>query len=239
MTRVLVIDDDRNECQMLEAHLAREGMTVQFAYDGKSGLKSALSGEHDFVILDLTLPELTGLEVTRQLRAHSRIGIVVLSDRTDEMDRILGLECGADDCLNKPFCPRELVARIRAIARRRAPWLTPDVVLAPEYLEVGDLALDGGSRTCRRNAELIDLTTAEYDLLSTFLRSTGRAIHRRELLKRVLDREYSPFDRTIDVHVSNLRRKLGLLPDGTQRIRGVRSVGYLYARPVTSESMAN
>jgi DNA-binding response OmpR family regulator len=236
MTRVLVIDDDPNECRMLESHLAREGMAARFAHDGKAGLESALSGDHDFVIVDLTLPQLTGLEVTRQLRSHSTIGIVILSDRSSEVDKIIGLECGADDCMARPYNPRELVSRIRAISRRRAPWLGTPSVFAPEFLEVGDLSLDGGSRTCRRNSELIELTTAEYDLLATFLRSSGRAIHRKDLLKRVLGREYSPFDRNIDVHVCNLRRKLGPFRDGTERIRGVRSIGYLYAHPYESES---
>jgi two-component system, OmpR family, response regulator CpxR len=239
MTRVLVIDDDRNECRMLEGHLAREGMAAQFAYDGKAGLESALSGDHDFVIVDLTLPQVTGLEVIRQLRIHSSIGIVILSDPSNDVDKIIGLECGADDCMARPYNPRELASRIRAISRRRAPWLAPHAAFAPEYLNVGDLTLDGGSRTCRRNAELIELTTAEYDLLSTFLRSSGRAIHRKDLLKRVLGREYNPFDRNIDVHVCNLRRKLGPLPDGTERIRGVRNIGYLYARPSTSESITS
>jgi DNA-binding response OmpR family regulator len=238
MTRVLLIDDDQNECRMLECHLVQEGMAVRFAHDGKSGLESALSGEHDLVIVDLTLPQLAGLDLIRQLRERSTIGIVAVVDQRYPLDIIVGLECGADDCLTRPLNLREMAARIRAISRRRTPWLLSNAVAAPECLKVGDLSLDGGSRTCRRNGGLIDLTTAEYDLLSTLLQSSGRAVHRKDLLKRVLDREYSAFDRSIDVHVSNLRRKLGPLPDGTERIRSVRNVGYLYARPVTPESMS-
>ena len=235
-TRVLVIDEDRERCELLEAHLAREGMTVHFAHDGKSGLMHGLSGEHDFVILDLKLPQLTGLEVTKQLRAHSTVGILILSDRSEKVDNIIGLEFGADDCLVKPFNPSELVARMRAISRRRTPWLTRESGLTPEHMEVDDLCLDGGSRTCRRKAELIDLTTVEFDLLTVFLGCSGRILHRRDLLKKVSDREYCPFDRSIDVHICNLRRKLGPLPDGTTRIRGVRSVGYMYVRSTPSDS---
>jgi DNA-binding response OmpR family regulator len=239
LTHVLLIDDDQTECGLLERHLVQEGMAVRFAHDGRAGLQSALSGDYDLVIIDLTLPQLTGLDVIRQLRERSTIGILALIDQRNEMDTIVGLECGADDCLTRPLNPRELAARIRAISRRRTPWLTRDVAAAPEYLELGDLSLDGGSRTCRRNGEPIDLTTAEYDLLFTLLRCSGRAVPRKELLKRVLDREYSPFDRSIDVHVSNLRHKLPRLPDGMPRIRSVRNVGYMYVRPVKLACMSS
>ncbi len=178
----------------------------------------------------------SGLEVTKQLRAHSTVGILILSDQTYKVDNIIGLEFGADDCLVKPFNPSELLARIRAISRRRTPWLARDSRVTPEHMEVDDLSLDGGSRTCRRKGELIDLTTVEFDLLTVFLRCNGRILHRRDLLKKVSDREYCPFDRSIDVHICNLRRKLGPLPDGTTRIRGVRSVGYMYVRSTPSDS---
>lgn len=228
MTRVLVIDDDRRLCQLIGEHLIGEGMTATFAHDGKSGLTSVLSGKHDLVVLDVMLPEL-GLQMIKQLRAHAGIGVLMVSARGEDLDKIIGLECGADDYLAKPFNPRELVARIRAISRRLKPSLARNFMPEPEYLELGDLALDEGTRTCRRNGETIDLTTAEFDLLSVLLRWNGRAIHRSDLLKRVLDREYSPIDRSIDVLASSLRRKLGPLPDSTQRIRSVRNVGYMYA----------
>jgi len=234
MTRVLVIDHDRQLCQQLNEHLLREGLTVRFAHDGMSGLASALSGQHDLVVLDEAVPELTGIQLIRRLRAHSSIGVVLLSARAEEEDKIVGLECGADDYLAKPFSPRELVARIRAISRRLASSLTSNPSAEPEYLQVGDLELDEGARTCRRNGELIKLTTAEFDLLSTLLHSSGRVVHRKDLTKRVFDRDYSPIDRSIDVLASNLRRKLGRLPDGTERIRGLRNVGYLYAHPASN-----
>jgi len=236
MIRVLVIDRDQSLCQQLEEHFIRANMTVKFAHDGKSGLRFALFGEHDLVVVDISSWELSGLQAIKQLRTDSEIGVLILSNRAEETDKILGLEGGADDYLAKPFNPRELVARIHAICRRLRPWLTSAFVPAPEYLKVGDVALDGGLRTCRRNAEMIDLTTAEFDLLSVLLRCCGRVMHRRDLSKRILEREYVPYDRSIDVHVSNLRRKLGALPDGTERIRAIRNVGYLYAHPTAPQS---
>jgi DNA-binding response OmpR family regulator len=238
MLRVLVIDDDRELCQLVSVCLVREGMKVQASHDGRSGLTLALTGQHDLAILDVMLPQLTGLQVLKQLRNTSNIGILMLTARGEEADRIMGLEYGADDYLSKPFSAGELVARIRALARRLKPWPDGEMGRAPERLEIDDLILDEGARTCRRNGEIIDLTTAEFDLLSLFLRCSGRAVHRKELSKQVLDRDWSPFDRSIDVHVSNLRRKLGSLPEGTERIRGIRNIGYIYPRAAAAQSIA-
>jgi two-component system response regulator CpxR len=238
MNRVLVIDHDREFCRFLKDHLVREEMTVHFAHDGRSGLTSALSGQFDVVALEVALPGLTGLQVIKQLRANCGVGVMVLTDRGEEMDGIIGLEYGADDYLAKPVNPREFVARIRAISRRLKCLLASEFAPAPEYLEIGDLTLDEGTRTCCRNGEVIELTTVEFDLLSVLLRRSGRVIHRKELLKQVFDREYSPFDRTIDVHVSNLRRKLGALSNGTERIRGVRNIGYSYVVSAAPQSLA-
>ena len=213
-------------------------MKVEVAHDGRSGLNFALLGQHDLVILDVMLPELTGFQVLKQLRSSSRIGVLMLTARGEEGDRIMGLEYGADDYLSKPFSAGELVARIRALARRLKHWPDGEMGQAPERLEIDDLVLDEGSRTCRRNGEIIDLTTVEFDLLSLFLRCSGRTVHRKELSRQVLERDWSPFDRSIDVHVSNLRRKLGSLPDGTERIRGIRNIGYIYARAVATQSIA-
>src|SRR5215470_12709554 len=201
MTRVLVIDEDRKLCRLLEEHLVREGMVVNFAHDAKSGLRSALSGQHDLVVLDVNLREFAGLHVVRQLRTHSRIGVVALSPRGEEADKIIGLESGADDYLAKPCNLRELVARIRAVSRRLTPSLVPD---PPKCLTVGDLSLDEGTRTCRRNGEVVDLTSGEFDLLLALLHWSGHAVHRNDLYKSVLNREYSPSDRSIDVRVSKL-----------------------------------
>ena len=160
MLRVLLIDDDRELCQLVSVCLGREGMSVQVAHDGRSGLTLAISGQHDVTILDVMLPELTGLQVLKQLRGTSNIGILMLTARGEEADRIVGLEYGADDYLSKPFSARELVARIRALARRLKPLRDGEMDRAPQRLEVDDLILDEGARTCRREGEIIDLTTA-------------------------------------------------------------------------------
>ena len=238
MLRVLMIDDDLELCQLVSVCLVREGMNVQVAHDGRSGLSLAISGQYDLAILDVMLPKLTGLQVLKQLRTTSNIGILMLTARGEEADRIMGLEYGADDYLSKPFSAGELAARIRALGRRLKPWADGEIGRVPERLEVDDLILDEGSRTCRRNGEIIDLTSVEFGLLSLFLRCSGRTVHRKELSKQVLDRDWSPFDRSIDVHVSNLRRKLGSLPDGTERIRGIRNIGYIYAHAVAAQSIA-
>jgi DNA-binding response OmpR family regulator len=237
--RILVIDDDRELCRLLERYLSQEGLTVQSAHDGKSGLRCALSGQYDLVILDVMLPELTGLQLVKKLRPNSGVGVLMLTARGEEMDRIIGLEYGADDYLAKPFSARELLARIRAISRRLKPSDGNEISSAPKYFEIGDVVLDQGTRCCRRRGEAVELTTAEFDLLGVLLRCGGRVVPRADLLREVLDREYSPFDRSIDVHISNLRRKLGALPDGSERIRGVRNIGYIYARPVIIRSQVS
>jgi DNA-binding response OmpR family regulator len=224
-------------CQLVGVCLLREGMNVHVAHDGRSGLTMALSGQHDLAILDVMLPELTGLQLLKQLRSSSPIGVLMLTARGEEADRVAGLEYGADDYLSKPFSARELAARIRALARRLKPSRDGEIGRPPELLKIDDLILDEGARICRRDGEIIDLTTAEFGLLSLFLRCSGRTVHRKELSKQVLDRDWSPFDRSIDVHVSNLRRKLGSLPDGTERIRGIRNIGYIYARAVATQSV--
>jgi DNA-binding response OmpR family regulator len=149
MLRVLVIDDDRELCQLVSVCLVREGMNVQVAHDGRSGLNLAISGQHDLAILDVMLPQLTGLQVLEQLRSSSPIGVLMLTARGEEADRIMGLEYGADDYLSKPFSARELVARIRALARRLKLWPDAEIGRVPQRLEIDDLVLDEGARTCR------------------------------------------------------------------------------------------
>jgi two-component system response regulator CpxR len=226
---VLVVDDDAELCQLLLQYLSPEGYRVEAVHSGLAGVERALSGDHAIVVLDVMLPDLRGFEVLRRVRAHSQTPVLMLTARGDEQDRILGLEMGADDYLPKPFNPRELCARIEAILRRTRPdpaamepWIADTVV-------VGDVTMDAGARVVRRGGEPIDLTTVEFDLLSAFLRSAGRVIPRDELVRTVLSRPFSPFDRSIDTHVSNLRRKLGPTPDGLDRIKGVRGIGYQYS----------
>jgi DNA-binding response OmpR family regulator len=227
--RVLVIDDDRELCELVREYLIQECFYVDLLHDGKHGLEQALSGKYDAVILDVMLPAMNGLQVLQAIRRASRVGVLMLTARGEDVDRIIGLEYGADDYLAKPFNPRELVARLRAVLRRLCPATTADALWSPERLERGDLALDRGSRTCRIAGMPIDLTTTEFDLLATLVKSSGRVLSRKDLVRTVLDREFSPFDRSIDVHISNLRKKLGVLPNGIERIRSVRNIGYLYS----------
>ncbi len=238
MNRVLVIDDDRELCSLVGECLAEEDLVVESVHDGKHGLERSLSGKYDIVVLDVVLPGLGGMHLLQKLRATSRVGVLMLSARCDEVDRILGLEYGADDYLPKPFNPRELVARIRAVLRRLKPGTQEYGSWTPERIELGDVQLDEGTRTCRRSGEIIELTTTEFNLLEVLMKASGRVLPRNDLFRTALDREFSPFDRSVDVHIGNLRRKLGLLPDGTERIRTVRGVGYLYAQPAIASSQS-
>ncbi|GAB4249640.1 response regulator [Deferrisoma sp.] len=223
--KILVVDDDAELCELLQEYLGREGFGVETAPDGPAGLDRARAGAFDLVVLDVMLPGLDGFEVLRELRKTSDVPVIMLTARGDDVDRIVGLELGADDYLPKPFNPRELLARIRAVGRRARAGREPEVVRA------GDLELDPGTRTALRAGEPVDLTSAEFSLLEVLLRQAGRPVSRDELARQGLGRPLMAFDRSVDVHVSSLRRKLGPAPDGTERIRTVRGVGYLYALP--------
>jgi two-component system response regulator CpxR len=225
---VLVVDDDTELCQLLSQYLAAEGYAVEAVHTGHRGVERACSGEHALIVLDVMLPDIKGFEVLRRVRAQSSTPILMLTARGDEQDRILGLQMGADDYLPKPFNPRELSARIEAVLRRTHH---DGAVIEPRTaapIVVDDISLDRGARVVARRGEEIDLTTVEFDLLVVLLQWAGRVIPRDEMVRTVLRREFSPFDRSIDTHVSNLRRKLGPTSDGTERIKGVRGIGYQY-----------
>jgi two-component system response regulator CpxR len=226
MDRILIVDDDVELCELVSEYLTGEGFDVESVHTGEQGLKRALSGEHVLVVLDVMLPGLNGLEVLRRLRTESRIPVLILTARGDDVDRIVGLEIGADDYLPKPFNPRELLARVRAILRRAgAPHA------GPERIAIGDLELDPAARTVRRAGELVDLTSVEFGLLEALLRAAGQVVTREQLAQSVLGRRFMPYDRSIDMHVSKLRKKLGEQPGDTERIKTIRGVGYIYARP--------
>ncbi len=227
--RVLVIDDDVELCELVTEYLQTEGFRVEAINDGTDAVEMAVSGGYRLIILDVMLPGMNGFEVLRRIRARSQIPVLMLTARGEEVDRIVGLEVGADDYLPKPFNPRELVARIRAILRRTQEETSGIVPSQPESLSLGDIDLDTGTRRVQCAGQAIELTTVEFDLLEEFLRTAGSVMKREELVERVLGRTFSPFDRSIDMHVSKLRRKLGPHPDGSQRIKSIRSVGYLYA----------
>lgn len=223
MDRVLLVDDDVQLGKLLAERLATEGYSMDTVHDGARGLERALSGDYALVVLDLMLPAISGLEVLRQLRKSSPVPVLILTARGEDADRVRGLEMGADDYVAKPFNPRELIARIRAILRRTA---RSDASAGP--LVVGDLRMDPMVREVWMEESPLHLTSAEFTLLEVFMREPGRIHSRERLTESVLGRRAGPFDRVIDVHVSNLRRKLGA-PQGTQRIKAVRGSGYLFA----------
>jgi two-component system response regulator CpxR len=225
MERVLVIDDDAELSQLVTRFLSREGFEIRWAAGGAAGIERALSESYSLIMLDVMMPEVDGFEVLSRIRQHSRTPVLMLTARGDTHDRIRGLDMGADDYLPKPFEPAELVARIRAILRRSSPHPTR------EAIAIGDLELDSGNRSVQRAGNAVDLTTVEFDLLAALMRVAGTTVSREDLVRNVLGREFSPFDRSIDTHVCNLRRKLGPLADGSERIKGVRGAGYLYGLP--------
>jgi two-component system, OmpR family, response regulator CpxR len=231
MLQILVIDDDVELTELVAEYLEPEGYMVEAVYDGNAGLARALSGEHVLAVLDYMLPGINGFEVLRQLRAHSDLPVVMLTARGDDVNRIVGLQIGADDYLPKPFNPLELAARINAVLRRaRSPRADDDD--SREKVIVGDIEMDHRTRTVLRSGERVELTAVEYSLLEKLLSSPGRILQKEELVKDVLHRNLSPLDRSIDTHVANLRRKLGHLVNGVERIKTVRSVGYIYASPI-------
>lgn len=225
--KILIIDDDVELCSLVSEYLETEGFAVDSVYDGESGVEKALRQEHSLIVLDVMLPRLNGFEVLKKIRAASDVPVLMLTARGDDVDRIVGLEIGADDYMPKPFNPRELVARIRAILRR-TQHKENDSTIPDERYAVDDLIQDVNARTVLCDGKIIELTAVEFDLLKMLLRSVGRVVNRDELVREVLQRELSPFDRSIDMHISNLRKKLGTRADGNERIKTIRSVGYIY-----------
>jgi DNA-binding response OmpR family regulator len=222
MERLLIVEDDVELCGLLAERLRGDGFSLEAVHDGARGLERALSGEHKLVILDLMLPRLGGLDVLRKLRAQSGIPILILTARGEDVDRILGLEIGADDYLPKPFNPRELLARIRAILRRASPARSDG-----ERLTAGDITLDTAAREAWINGRQVNLTSVEFSLLEEFMRHAGHVVTRDDLTQSVLGRKLGAFDRVIDVHVSNLRKKLTGGSAG-ERIKAVRGAGYQF-----------
>jgi two-component system, OmpR family, response regulator CpxR len=225
MDRVLIVDDDVELTELVGEYLRSEGFEVEAVHDGQTGLQRAQSGQHALVVLDIMLPKMNGLDVLRALRPKSRVPVLILTARGDDMDRIIGLEIGADDYLGKPFNVRELVARIRAILRRA----TAAPATGREPLDVGDVHLDPGARTVRRDGQPVDLTSVEFEILELLLRNAGQVVTRDQIANDVLGRQLFAYDRSVDVHVSKVRRKLGPGADGDDRIKTVRGEGYVYA----------
>lgn len=228
MDRVLIVDDDMELCRLLRERLSTEGFALEAVHDGPRGVERAIAHEHDFVILDLMLPGMGGLDVLRRVRQHSPVPVLILTARGDDVDRIMGLENGADDYLPKPFNPRELIARIRAILRRASRGAAPNGPIT-----VGDVRLVPSAREAWIGEFRLDVTAVEFNLLEALLRSAGNVVTREQLTETVLGRKLGPFDRVIDVHVSNLRKKMSAATD-EERIKAVRGSGYMFV--VRSES---
>jgi len=229
MNHILVIDDDHDLVDLLREFLATEGFTVDAAYDYASGLAVALDGKHELVVLDVMLPGGSGLDLLKTLRASSKVPLVLLSAVGETVDRIIGLQSGADDYLAKPFEPRELAARIHAILRR-----TRDVPINGNELKVGDVALSVSRRVVSRAEVPLELTAVEFNVLECLLRHAGSVVTRETLAERALGRPLAPFDRSVDVHVHNLRKKISTPPE--ERIKTIRGGGYMYAPPLEDVS---
>ena len=203
------MDDDIEFCGLVQEYLTAEGFTLKAVHDGEVGLQQAFTGEYALVVLDVMLPGINGFEVLRRIRSVSKVPVLLLTARGEDVDRIVGLEIGADDYLPKPFNPRELVARIRAILRRTKPVKAADAV--PEDAEGRRRGTGSGDATVQRAGQPVDLTSVEFNLLEVLLREAGRVVTRERLVNAVLSRKFMPFDRSIDMHVSKVRRKLGRL----------------------------
>lgn len=227
MERILIVDDDVELCGLVREYLSAEDFQVDAAHSGPAGQERALSGDYALVILDIMLPGKSGLDVLRDVRQRSRVPVLILTARGEDVDRIVGLEIGADDYLPKPFNPRELLARVRAILRRSGP--SSDAAAGP--VTIGDVELDPATRSVHRGGNPVELTSVEFSLLERLLRSAGTVVTREQLVNEVLGRRFMPYDRSVDMHISKIRKKLGEQPDGGERIKAVRGVGYIYVRP--------
>jgi len=229
--RVLIVDDDVEFTEMLREYLELEGFAVETLHDGTSCLRCDLENK-DLVVLDVMLPAMSGFEVLKRLRQRVNVPVIMLTARDGDVDRIVGLEMGADDYVPKPVNPRELVARIRAVMRRIAPL----EALQASELVIGEIRLNAASRNAWSGSRKLDLTTAEFNLLQHLLSNAGHIVPREELSEAAFGRRHSPgADRNVDTLVSKVRRKLGPAGDKDERIKTIRNVGYLYALPASPD----
>ena len=230
MTRLLMIEDDRALAEMVATYLSRAGMTLDHRESAEAGLTAALQGGYDAVVLDLMLPDGDGLALCRAIRARSDVPILMLTARGEEADRIVGLEIGADDYLPKPFNPRELLARLRAILRRRGREVGNSRAAAGEIMRFGRLTIDRAARRILVDGEERPLTGHQFDLLCALAESPGRVLSREQLMDRVRGEALEAFDRSIDVHISRIRAAIEDDPKNPRRIVTLRGAGYLFTR---------
>ncbi|WP_174849662.1 response regulator transcription factor [Yersinia artesiana] len=223
--KILLVDDDVELGTMLREYLNGEGFSAELVLTGKEGIEGALSGNYTALILDIMLPDMSGIDVLRQVRKNSRLPIIMLTAKGDNIDRVIGLEMGADDYMPKPCYPRELVARLRAVLRRFEEH--PDVSSVDDgVITHGDLTLNPSTRSSEWQGKPFDLTASEFNLLELLLRSPDRVVTKDELSDKGLGRPREAYDRSVDVHISNIRQKLAALPGSTLNIETVRSIGY-------------
>lgn len=221
---ILIADDDTELCELLREYLGQEGFEVRLVHDGEQALIESRRPGVDVMVLDIMMPQMNGIDVLRNLRKESELPVIMLTGRGDDLDRIIGLELGADDYLAKPANPRELLARIRAILRRA------NAHSSIAELEVGDLVLNQGSRDLYCDGQRLDLTSTEFSIIQLLLQRSGEVVEKKDLYLAALGREPVAYDRSIDMHVSNLRRKLGPAGDGSERIETIRGIGYQYRK---------
>ena len=227
MANVLIIDDDAELVELFQEYLQQEQFKVSTILTGKAGLEMALTGDYDLIILDMMLPDITGTEILLQIRQKSLIPVLMFTAKGDDIDRIIGLESGADDYVPKPCTPRELVARIRAILRRMDALM---VDMQTQDIQIGPLQLSAQKRQVLWFDKPLDLTSTEFNLLETLVRKAGHVVSKDELSQRALGRPLVRFDRSIDVHMSSIRQKLGNQQDGQSYIQTIRGKGYQFIR---------
>lgn len=222
MVQILIVDDDKELCHLLADYFSPEDIVCRFSHDGRSGLSDMREVRPDLVILDVMLPEKNGFEVLREMRRDAqlkKLPVIMLTARGDASDMVRGLDLGADDYLPNPFNPRELLSRIRAVMRRSRPETEESG---------GDLRLDDGAMKAWKGSEEVSLSGQEYRVLRALLASPGNVVSRDELSRSVFGRDAMPMERGLDMQISRVRRKLGPYPDGSERIRSIRGVGYMY-----------
>jgi len=232
LMKILMVDDDQKLCRLVADYLEPMGYEVDAAHNGKKGLEMVLSGAYKAVILDVMMPKMDGFEVLKSLRKESDIPVLMLTARGEETDRIVGLEMGADDYLPKTFSSRELLARLRAVTRRYSASKKQATDASEDgLLTFANLQIEMNSRTVRLDRKAVNLTPIEYDLLVFLARAAGRVLTRDQLLDAIAGRDYDVFDRSVDVHISSLRRKLGEAPRNPKFISTIRSAGYMFNVP--------
>ena len=220
---ILLVDDDEELCALLRRYLERELFKVTAVHTADEGLTEALSGRYQAVVLDIMLPGGNGLEMLAGIRKRSEVPVIMLTAKGDEMDRIEGLEIGADDYIPKPCNPRELSARLRSILRRGR-----SNAVASSSVQLDELTIDFDQHQVSRDGEVIDLTVTEFNILSVLARDAGKVVDKNRLAEQSMQRSLTLFDRSLDMHLSNLRKKLGPNRDGEARIKTIRGIGYMY-----------